>query len=365
MALPQVDAPEWSAATIAMPSSPEGRYRRRALVRRRQIVLALAALTAVALVAAIGSGAAAAWWAFLAVVVAGSGYLGLLHHVRRVMAEREFAARFGQEDPDLIGWLGAPRPGDAASVAPVAVRGMKAGSQTWALGQFVLANLAGWVLSPLVFALTLLLGETPRDTTGQRWLSNLRTAQGRLREQSLRTLAISAATTASVTAAGTVGALGATGVASAATAPTSPAQPTGLGTTYRVAAGDTLGSIAARFGTTVASLAALNHLADPNLIFVGQLLNLGVAPNGPSRTWGAPAGAATYRVRGRRHPRLHRRPVREHRRGPGRAQPPRQPQPHCGGAGAQPRIGERRRDTGGAAVGSRGSNGGHLPRRRR
>ena len=89
--------------------------------------------------------------------------------------------------------------------------------------------MAGWALSPVVFVLTLLLGETPGDPTGQRWLSNLQTAQGRLREQSLRTLAISAATTASVTAAGTVVAFTGTGAASAATLPASATLPTGVG----------------------------------------------------------------------------------------------------------------------------------------
>jgi cell wall-associated NlpC family hydrolase len=302
VALPQVDVSEWSAATLALPTPPEVHHRRRALVRRRQIVLALAALTAVALVAAIGSGSTAAWWALLAVVAAGSGYLGLLHHVRRVKAEREFAALFGPSDLDLLGWPGVTAPDPAPSRESQPLRTGRTGSQTWALGRFVLANLAGWALSPVVFALTLLLGERPRDTTGQRWLSNLQSAQDRLREQSLRTLAISAATTASVTAVGTVGALGATGVASAATAPTTASQPAGLGASYRVASGDTLGSIAARYGTTVAALAAVNHLTDPNLIFVGQVLHLGSgstvgapAPAQVSTTAAAPGGS-TYRV---------------------------------------------------------------------
>lgn len=42
--------------------------------------------------------------------------------------------------------------------------------------------------------------------------------------------------------------------------------------TYTVVAGDTLSRIAARFGTTVEMLARVNRIADPNLIFVGQIL---------------------------------------------------------------------------------------------
>lgn len=79
----------------------------------------------------------------------------------------------------------------------------------------------------------------------------------------------------------------ATAVHTAATGAGSPGQTPP--TAYTVQRGDTLGSIAARFGTTVADLAAINHLADPNLIEVGQVLRLGGAP--------APATAASTPVR--------------------------------------------------------------------
>jgi len=60
----------------------------------------------------------------------------------------------------------------------------------------------------------------------------------------------------------------------------SPAPPTatpGRPTTYTVQRGDTLYSIARRFGTTVAALVAANHLADPDQIYTGQVL---VIPDG-------------------------------------------------------------------------------------
>lgn len=44
--------------------------------------------------------------------------------------------------------------------------------------------------------------------------------------------------------------------------------------TYTVQRGDTLSAIADRFGTDVATLAALNHLADPDHLLVGQRLRL-------------------------------------------------------------------------------------------
>ncbi len=46
--------------------------------------------------------------------------------------------------------------------------------------------------------------------------------------------------------------------------------------TYTVRRGDTLSGIASRFGTTVADLARINSIANPNLIYVGQTLTLGL-----------------------------------------------------------------------------------------
>lgn len=43
---------------------------------------------------------------------------------------------------------------------------------------------------------------------------------------------------------------------------------------YVVQSGDTLSSIATRFGTTVASLVSINNIANPNLIYVGETLKI-------------------------------------------------------------------------------------------
>ena len=43
---------------------------------------------------------------------------------------------------------------------------------------------------------------------------------------------------------------------------------------YTVQAGDTLSGIAAKYGTTYQELAALNGIADPNIIHVGQVLKV-------------------------------------------------------------------------------------------
>ena len=44
--------------------------------------------------------------------------------------------------------------------------------------------------------------------------------------------------------------------------------------TYTVRAGDTLSGIAAKLGTTYQSLASINNISNPNLIYVGQVLSL-------------------------------------------------------------------------------------------
>ena len=46
------------------------------------------------------------------------------------------------------------------------------------------------------------------------------------------------------------------------------------GKTYTVKSGDTLSAIALKYGTTVSKLCELNNISNPDLIFVGQVLNL-------------------------------------------------------------------------------------------
>ncbi len=56
-------------------------------------------------------------------------------------------------------------------------------------------------------------------------------------------------------------------------APPTPA-PAGPRATYAVQPGDTLTAIAIKYGTTVAAIASANNISNPNLIQVGQVLNI-------------------------------------------------------------------------------------------
>lgn len=62
---------------------------------------------------------------------------------------------------------------------------------------------------------------------------------------------------------------------------------------YTVAPGDTLSYIAGLYGISVQLLAEVNHIADPDLIFVGQVLNIVGGDDGAD----ADAGARAYQVR--------------------------------------------------------------------
>jgi len=56
------------------------------------------------------------------------------------------------------------------------------------------------------------------------------------------------------------------------------------GQTYVVRPGDTLASIAGRYGTTVQNLITTNNIFNPNIIYVGQVLSIPVIPRASTYT---------------------------------------------------------------------------------
>ena len=88
-----------------------------------------------------------------------------------------------------------------------------------------------------------------------------------------------------------------TRLAAAAMGATAAALPAGvIASTYVVHPGDTLSAIALRHATTVSALAEVNHLADPNLIRIGQLLHIPDSKLGTPGYATAAADSETYTV---------------------------------------------------------------------
>jgi LysM repeat protein len=91
--------------------------------------------------------------------------------------------------------------------------------------------------------------------------------------QPLTSAAMTRSVGASLASAGTSIAQFFTAVTAGSTSTTQAASTTSTGT-YTVRPGDTLGSIASAHGTTAATLAAHNGMANPNLIIPGQKVSL-------------------------------------------------------------------------------------------
>jgi murein DD-endopeptidase MepM/ murein hydrolase activator NlpD len=77
--------------------------------------------------------------------------------------------------------------------------------------------------------------------------------------------------------------------------PAAAAPPPQAGDVYVIQAGDTLSSIAARFGLRLSDIAAANNLSNTNLIFVGQRLVL-PASQSPAPPAAGPSASSTYVV---------------------------------------------------------------------
>lgn len=221
----------------------------------------LLSLTGAVIVASVlGSlpGLHAVWGIAAALVVALAAYVGLLVHMRQ------------QATSQTIGQGASPWVSSHLL-------------DRWAVTRFLWAGVAGWLLGAVVALTERLTGNDNSSGAVRRALLRRSTlVQGYLRRQSFRALAASAAATAGATAIGSLAS--AAGASPAATPAPTTAKPTVVeasvpasGSSYTVKAGDTLSSIAQRHGTSVAALAAANHIADPNVIFVGQVLVLGGA----------------------------------------------------------------------------------------
>ena len=275
-------------------------------VRRRHIFSSLAVAFAITGLVGLIPGARGAWWATAAVSVLAIAYFGLLSRVLFLAGRREWdiAEASAVDGWHWNEWEG--RLGDAVSPTRTEddLPSSAVGLEPWALARFALSYALGWILTPAVAIAEQIAGGARADSRRQRWLERLVRLQTYGRQQSVKALSVSMVATAGVATIGSLGgvataspglhtsafsatalsgsALGAAGLAAAG----SPASDR-----YTVAPGDTLASIATRFGTTVSALAGANGIADPNFILVGQVLVV----HGPPATTGS-ASAASGRV---------------------------------------------------------------------
>ena len=322
------------------------------VLRRRRTV---ATLTGAAAVLAVLGLAFQTWLLLGFAVVAGTldlAYLSLVFRVAHTRARDDvinvLEAQWAADD-DYWRRLEVEMLPSAAAEEPSATAVVAVRNRT--LVRFVAAYFLGWALTPVVEIIRLLRGDLA-GIEQSRLLGHVVALQRKGRAQSLRLL-VAGATTVAVAGGGAASVLIAPGLAAAAPAPTYTVHPgdtlsgiaarLGMSTSslaringmadpnlilpgevihltgspssadpgagfagYTVQAGDTLDALARRFDTTVQELAALNHIADPNLILTGQTLKVpagaGPAAGGPAGPGGSPRATAdspahTYTVR--------------------------------------------------------------------
>lgn len=241
----------------------------------------LAAAVVTTLVLGSAPGLHALWWVTGTLATMLASYLGLLAYLRSAAFDERETRALTPLTPLACDWRSSPFLLDR-----------------WAITRFLWAGVAGGLLQ-VVIALTQRMVERRLigDGSSQAWLQRSIRLQAFLRRQSVRVLFVSATAAAGATAVGSFGSAAAAAPLSAtASLPVPPPPSSGrLVSTYTVVAGDTLSALAQRFATTVSALAAANHIADPNLIDVGQVLHIHRLSTGPA---GSPASSpdSTYTV---------------------------------------------------------------------
>lgn len=260
--------------TEEVATPPVRRAVRGSAARRRRVFGTLVGGTAVT--SGLALVVAPVVWVALALAVATVAYTAVVARVQHLAVRREMAVAFGAAG-GAFDWDAFVAPG-AMELGPEEVEVLRRDSGRLTVPRFLAAYLLGWLLAPAAVLIRLLAGDR-RDLRGDGVLARVVVLQRTCRAHSLRALAVSLATTAGV---GAVGSL--TGVAAATPVSTSPG-PAPTGDSYTVRAGDTLVAIAGAHGTSVAALVAANHLLNPDLIAVGQVLSLA------SGAWFAPGAA--------------------------------------------------------------------------
>jgi LysM repeat protein len=256
------------------------------LAFRRRVLAALAGFFVSATVVGSAPGLRALWWAAAADGLALVAYIAVLVHARNVTARHEWdLARLLPESDrawrvatDEAHSRSTERSGDGASNQVL---------DRWALLPFMLACLAGSLLTPFV-TVSRWLARTDL-AFAKAWAERMAALQTSMRQRSRRALTVSVAATVGVTGLGSMLNVAMAQPASAAPAAMAPisatlteagsapaaAAPTDASAShYGVVRGDTLWGISHHFygnGTQWPQIAHANpSIANPNLIFPGQ-----------------------------------------------------------------------------------------------
>ncbi len=289
---PTSDVPDAPTSTVPTIANLR-RSRARALIRRRRVMVGLVASATLAAATGLLTQSLAAWIVFAAALALAVAYQMAASHMRNVSAEQDMIRAFGPRPSiDDAAWdafaRGIAMAGSDDGDIPAPARG---GPE---LVRYAVPLLLAGLLAPAIGVLRLVRGSSNGQDDGL--LGLLVRAQQHCRSRSLRVLGISVVATAGVTGVGIAAPAVAsaspnipTGARSAAVAVVHPASVSkivarsvafssarGSVSTYSVQAGDTLSAIASLYGTTVSDLVMANRIADPNLIFVGQVIKVQV-----------------------------------------------------------------------------------------
>ncbi len=243
--------------------------RQRVLARRRRVLVGLLATAVLVPALAALAGPVPALVTASLVVAVTLLYLGQLIRLRNREAAHQLAGPVPPDWPEaeeLWALLGQPR--GAKTLAGAEHReAAPALLDRWAITQVLWAGVGGWLVNVGLSLAECLVGGTSCRRLRLALLRPLTSFLASMHRRGFRTVAVSAAATVAATGLGAA--------ASAAPAPTSLAGAASTpASTYTVQPGDTLWGIAQRFSTTVDSLVEMNGIADPNLIYAGQVLSL-------------------------------------------------------------------------------------------
>lgn len=142
----------------------------------------------------------------------------------------------------------------------------------WTVTQVLWAGVGGWLYGRLATLGEALSSSSSPGAVRRQLLRVTSRLIACLGNRVGRTVAVSALATAASTGLLAAGAGAATATSTASWSSSAPA--TAASISYTVQWGDTLTAIAARYGTTVAAIAAANGIGDPDLIYAGQTLTI-------------------------------------------------------------------------------------------